>query len=103
MNGKTLRRVLGYLRPYRATLAAACAGALASVLFTLLGPVFTGRAIDCIIGPGAVDFSGAARYLCLVAVSALLAAAGQWLMNVGTRTLSSSSTAIRTAISSAAW
>ena len=89
MNGKTLRRVLGYLRPYRATLAAACAGALASVLFTLLGPVFTGRAIDCIIGPGAVDFSGAARYLCLVAVSALLAAAGQWLMNVGTRTLSS--------------
>ena len=50
MNGKTLRRVLGYLRPYRATLAAACAGALASVLFTLLGPVFTGRAIDCIFG-----------------------------------------------------
>lgn len=88
MNGKTLRRILGYTRPCRASLAAACAGALASVAFTLLGPVFTGRAIDCIVGPGEVDFSGAARCLCLVAVSALLAAAGQWVMNVGTRIVS---------------
>ena len=89
MNGKTLRRILGYVRPYRASLAAACVGALASVLFTLLAPVFTGRAIDCIVGPGAVDFPGVLRCLCLIAVSVLLAAVSQWVMNVSTRKISS--------------
>ena len=69
MKNETIRRLLGYVRPYRASLAAACAGALASVLFTLLGPVFIGRAIDCIVGPGQVDFSGVLRYLALLAAA----------------------------------
>lgn len=89
MKGETLRRILGYVRPYRASLAAACAGALAGVLFTLLGPVFIGRAIDCILGPGEVDFSGILYYLVLIVVCALLAAASQWVMNVSTRKISS--------------
>ena len=89
MKNETIRRLLGYVRPYRASLAAACAGALASVLFTLLGPVFIGRAIDCIVGPGQVDFSGVLRYLALIAACVLLAAVSQWVMSVSTRKISS--------------
>ena len=89
MKNETIRRLLGYVRPYRASLAAACAGALASVLFTLLGPVFIGRAIDCIVGPGQVDFSGVLCYLALIAACVLLAAVSQWVMSVSTRKISS--------------
>ena len=55
MKRRTVKRILTYVRPYRAAFAASCASALLYVLFTLLGPVFTGRAIDNILGPGQVD------------------------------------------------
>ena len=59
MKRRTVKRILTYVRPYRAAFAASCASALLYVLFTLLGPVFTGRAIDNILGPGQVDLRGA--------------------------------------------
>ena len=46
MKRRTVKRILTYVRPYRAAFAASCASALLYVLFTLLGPVFTGRAIQ---------------------------------------------------------
>ena len=56
MKRRTVKRILTYVRPYRAAFAASCASALLYVLFTLLGPVFTGRAIDNILGPGQVAY-----------------------------------------------
>ena len=60
MKRRTVKRILTYVRPYRAAFAASCASALLYVLFTLLGPVFTGRAIDNILGPRRTVLSGAA-------------------------------------------
>lgn len=89
MKRRTVKRILTYVRPYRAAFAASCASALLYVLFTLLGPVFTGRAIDNILGPGQVDLRGVLYYLALLGISVLLAAASQWVMNVCTRKISS--------------
>ena len=89
MKRRTVKRILTYVRPYRAAFAASCASALLYVLFTLLGPVFTGRAIDNILGLGQVDLRGVLYYLALLGISVLLAAASQWVMNVCTRKISS--------------
>ena len=58
------------------------------VLFTLLGPVLIGRAIDQVFGPGNVNYQGVVFYLALLAVTVLLAAAFQWVLNVCTRNVS---------------
>ena len=63
---QTLRRTLAYTRPCRGQLAMGCAAALLSVLFTLLGPVFIGRAVDCVLGPARVNFAGVAFWLALL-------------------------------------
>ena len=113
MKRRTVKRILTYVRPYRAAFAASCASALLYVLFTLLGPVFTGRAIDNILGPGQVDLRGVLYYLALLGISVLLAAASQWVMNVCARKISSRASndmrgeafrvLNRTATSSAEW
>lgn len=84
----TVKRVLGYTRPYRGQLVLGFASALLYVLFTLLGPVFIGRAIDCAVGPGRVDYTGVLRYLAALGVCVLLAAGCQWVMNVCVRRVS---------------
>ena len=85
---ETIRRVMGYLAPYRGQLALGSACALCYVLFTLLGPVFIGRAVDCVLGPGEVDYRGVAFWLALLAASVLLASVFQWVTNVATRKIS---------------
>ena len=85
---ETIRRVMGYLAPYRGQLALGSACALCYVLFTLLGPVFIGRAVDCVLGPGEVDYRGVVFWLALLAASVLLASAFQWVTNVATRKIS---------------
>ena len=82
-------RVLRYTKPYRAQVFGACAAALLYVLFTLLGPVLIGRAVDEILGPGAVNFSAMLWYLGALGITVLLAAATQWVMQVFTRKISS--------------
>lgn len=85
---RTLTRLLLCLRPYRGQLLAAAASAILYVLFTLLGPVYTGYAIDAILGAGDVDFSGVVRNLVVFAVTVALAAVFNWAMNVSTRKVS---------------
>ena len=75
--GKVLRR----LKRYRLLLALSILFAAVTVALTLYVPVLVGEAIDLILGPGQVDFTGIAALLVriawIVAVTALL----QWLMN----------------------
>ena len=82
MNRKTLRRVLCFLRPRFPMILISLFLNLLTVILTLLIPILAGRAIDCIIGTGNVDFSvlsGLLLKICLcVSVSALL----QWLTGV---------------------
>ncbi len=81
-NKKTLRRVLSYIKGQKryVIFSLFCAGV--SVGTQLLVPVFTGSAIDCMIGQAQVDFDGIIRaavwIITLTAVSALV----QWLMSL---------------------
>lgn len=88
MKTETIKRVLGYTKPYRLNLIAGFVCALLYVVFTLLGPVLIGRAIDQVFGPGNVNYQGVVFYLALLAVTVFLAAAFQWVLNVCTRNVS---------------
>ena len=88
MKKQVLAQVLKYTRPYRGQLVMGCVTALLSVAFTLLGPVFIGRAVDCILGPGRIDFNGVFFWLTLLAASTLAAGAAQWALGVYTRKVS---------------
>ncbi len=78
----TLKRVLTYLRGYRLLLLASLVLALLSVVLTLWLPVLIGRAIDCILAPGRVDFSAILRIFQQAVVAIVATAVFQWLMNV---------------------
>ena len=77
----TLRRVFALLRPYGVALVASVLLAVGFVVFTLLVPVLSGRAVDCIVGPHAVDFAGLFTVLrelaCTIAATALC----QWALS----------------------
>ena len=80
MKKKTVRRVLALIRPYRITVAGSLFFALISAAAQLLIPVFSGNAIDAMIGEGQVTFSLVTRAILLIAVTALLGAAAQRLL-----------------------
>ena len=74
---RTLRRVLPYVKPYRAHVLVSLLCASVSAAAALLIPIFSGNAIDCMIGVGAVDYAGLTHWVLLIAVSAVLAAIAQ--------------------------
>lgn len=79
-----LKRILQYTRPHILFLILAFASALCSVIFTLLAPVLTGKAVDLIVGPQNVDFPGVLRNLIALGVVILLGAAFQWVLSLCT-------------------
>ena len=88
MKRSILKRIFSYLRPYRGSLVLGCISAVLQVAFTLMTPVLIGRAIDCLIGPGLVQFRHLAVLLAAMALCILLAAGFQWVMNVCIRRIS---------------
>jgi ATP-binding cassette subfamily B protein len=52
------------------------------VALTLYLPVLVGRAIDCVVGPGQVDFDAIGTLLLQIALFAALTALVQWLVSV---------------------
>ncbi|MDD6222988.1 MAG: ABC transporter ATP-binding protein [Lachnospiraceae bacterium] len=78
----TFRKVLVYIGHYRVLLFLSIILAAISVILQLYIPILFGRAIDCIVAPGAVDFGTIAvlarRILVLIALTAL----STWLMNL---------------------
>ncbi len=79
---KVLVQVLSYIKPHRALVIISLLMAVISVALTLYLPVLTGQAIDCILGPGAVDFGAVAGIIRNMLTAVLLTAAAQWIMNV---------------------
>ena len=75
-----LKKVLQRIRRY--WLGVACSLILATLYvgMTLYIPILVGRAIDCIISMGHVDFTRMAIYLREVLICAAMAAAAQWIM-----------------------
>ncbi len=78
----TLRKVLRYIRRYWFFVALSVALAGVTVAGTLYIPILTGDAVDLIVSPGRVDFSGIFSLLLRAGVVAGLAAAAQWVMNL---------------------
>lgn len=78
----TLKKVWRYIRPHRVLLLLSLVLALVSVFATLSVPILVGRAIDCMVGIGNVDFAGIARIVLQILVLIGAAALSQWLVQV---------------------
>lgn len=88
MKKSVLRRLISQTRPYRLFMGASLLCAAASVFLTLLGPILIGRAIDLLVGPGQVDFSGILWILLLFLGTLLGSALFGWLMGLLNNTVS---------------
>ena len=80
-SARTLKRVLSYIKKYRVSVIFSIVLATITVALTLYVPVVTGQAVDCILGPGQVDYQMLVQILLKIAVIVLITAAAQWLMN----------------------
>lgn len=80
-NQEILKKVLDHIGKYKIFLLLSIVLAAISVILTLYIPILTGQAVDCILGPGAVDFDGIWAILKEMAVIIIITAAVQWLMN----------------------
>ena len=76
-----LKKVLRYVRRYWLGLVVSLLLAMLSVVMLLVIPILVGKAIDCIIEQGKVDFEAMKPYLIAVAVCSLAAAGSQWIMS----------------------
>lgn len=78
----TIKRLMKYLKPHSALLAAAFLCALVSAAGTLLAPILIGNGVDCVIGAGKVDFSSLAEiaFELMGVIAAVMVF--QWLMNL---------------------
>lgn len=77
----TLKKVWQYISRYRAFLILSIVLAAVMVVLTLYVPILVGQAIDCIIGPGNVDFAGIIKILATIGIVVGLTAVMQWIMN----------------------
>mgnify|MGYP002510806682 FL=1 len=83
MNSKeTLKKVWKYIDKYKYFLILSMIFAVITVSLTLYAPILVGRAIDCIVGAGNVDFDEIGRILIKLVIIILITAVVQWLMNV---------------------
>ena len=84
MKKDVILKILSFSKPYRHFFIGAILCALVSVTATLLMPVLIGRAVDCLIGPGKVDFAGvfhiSLQFAALLAVHAVFG----WLLSLFT-------------------
>ncbi len=81
-NKGTLKKVFSYIGKYKYFLILSMFFAAVTVGLTLYAPILVGKAIDCIIGKGDVDFVNMKSILIKIAVIVVSTAFIQWLMNV---------------------
>ena len=83
----TVRRVAGLFSGEAPRLVGAALLTVAVVVGTLSLPVLSGRAVDCVVGPGQVDFDGLRLTLAWIAVALGATAASQWALTALTNRL----------------
>lgn len=76
----TMKKVLARLKPYRLHVGISIFLALISVALQLYVPILVGKIVDCIVGPGNVDFIGISELLLTLALVAGGSALAQWCM-----------------------
>jgi len=79
---QVLKKVLYRIRRYWLGLVVSLSLAAVYVVMTLYIPILVGRAIDCIVSAGSVDFDQMGIYLRNVALCAIAAGIAQWVMSV---------------------
>ena len=82
MKRNTIRKVLNYIRKYQHYVILSVVLAAISVALSLYVPILAGRAIDCILGPGNVDFAGITKILLWIVGIVLVTSLCQWMMNI---------------------
>ena len=80
MKKQTIGRILRYVRPYWLLVLLSLLCAACSAGAQLLIPIFTGDALDLLVGPGQVQWSALPQLLVYIALAALLAAIAQQLL-----------------------
>ena len=80
MKKKTLKRILGYVRPYGFLVFLSLLCAAVSAGAQLLIPIFTGDVLDLLVGPGQVQWAAIPQILVYIALAAGLAAVAQQLL-----------------------
>lgn len=78
----TIRKILNYIKKYRWLMLLSILLAALTVVLTLYVPILVGKAIDCIVSPGKVNFSILGYLLIQIAIVAALTALFQWIMNM---------------------
>lgn len=81
-NKSTLKKVFSYIGKYKYFLILSMIFAAVTVGLTLYAPILIGKAIDCIVGNGDVDFVLMKSILIKVAIIVVTTALVSWLMNV---------------------
>ena len=84
---QTIRRMLGLFAGRRAMLCALIALVVVVTVGTLTLPTLTGRAVDCMVGAGAVDFMALADVARLMALTVCVTAAAQYALALVTNRL----------------
>ena len=79
---QVLSRVLRRMKHYGPAVLLSLLLAALYVVMTLTIPILVGKAIDCILEPGRVDFEAMGRILGKVALCAAAAGLAQWIMNM---------------------
>ncbi len=83
----TLKRILGYTRPYRMYLVLTLLFALLGISLSLSVPIFIGEAVECCIGENNVNFGRLGRNAAVLAAVVLVSTLFQWLMSLTTNHL----------------
>lgn len=78
----TLKKIFCYIKKYNVFLILSLVFAAISVALTLYVPILVGKAIDCIVGFGSVDFDRIIRLFVQISIAVVLTSLCQWLMNI---------------------
>ena len=79
---ETLKKVFRRLGRYRIFLLFTVLLSIVTVALTLYIPKLTGKAVDCIVTEGQVDFGGVMEILVQIGICILVTAFAKWLMNI---------------------
>lgn len=81
-NGRIIKRILRFTRPYIVYLGLSLALAVMHVAAALYAPVLVGKGVDLILAEGNVDFQGLVPIVTRLGAVIIVAAISQWLMGL---------------------
>lgn len=85
---KTIKRLISLFLPMKKIVVVAAIAALVQVIFTLIIPIYSGKAVDLIISAHQVDFAGIRHYAVYIIAFSFIVVIGQWVLVRCTNTLS---------------